>query len=111
MLWQPHRFCGVEAAGEGRFTIPTIYRHGNQLRLNYRCDPGGWISVELVRNVGRINDPKPVEGFTFADCDRLIGDESDRVVTWNGDSDISLLGETVAIRVKMFQTKLFAYRL
>jgi len=111
MLWQPHRFCGVEAAGEGRFTIPTIYRHGNQLRLNYRCDPGGWISVELVRNVGRINDPKPVEGFTFADCDRLVGDESDRVVTWNGDSDISLLGETVAIRVRMFQAKLFAYRL
>lgn len=111
MLWQPHRFCGIEATGEGRFTIPTIYRHGNELRLNYRCEPGGWLTVELVRNVGRIPDPEGVEGFTFADCDRLAGNESDRVVTWKGNSDISQLGETVAIRVRMFQAKLFAYRI
>ena len=56
-------------------------------------------------------DPDPVEGFTFADCDRLVGDVSDRVVSWNGNSDISSVGGTVAIRLKMFQAKLFAYRL
>jgi len=42
---------------------------------------------------------------------RLIGDESNRVVTWNGNSDISSLGESVAIRLKMFQAKLFAHRI
>ena len=26
MLWQPHRFCGIESEVEGRFTVPTIYR-------------------------------------------------------------------------------------
>ena len=112
MLWKPHRFCGIEAESEGRFTIPTIYRHGNELRLNYRCAPGGWISVELMTKSPSMNqaDLPPIEGFTFAECDRLTGDESDRVVTWKGRSDLSGIGETAAIRIRMFQAKLFAYK-
>lgn len=112
-LWQPHRFCGIEAEAEGRFTIPTLYRHGDRLRLNYRCAPGGWISVELLRKTPSRTQPDmdPIAGFTFADCDRLAGDEADRVVTWKGRSDVSGLGETLSIRVRMFQAKLFAYKL
>jgi hypothetical protein len=53
----------------------------------------------------------PLEGFTFAACDRLVGDEVDQVVTWQGNSDISSVGDMAAIRVKMFQAKLFAYRI
>ena len=111
-LWHPHRFCGIEADREGRFTIPTIYRRGDQLRLNYRCAPGGWIAVELLSETpSRIQpDVEPATGFTFAECDRLMGDESDCVVTWNGRSDITSIGESVSIRVRMFQAKLFAYK-
>ncbi len=46
---EPHRFCGFEAQTEGGFTIPTIYRRNDELRLNYRCQPGGWVSVELMQ--------------------------------------------------------------
>ncbi len=111
-LWDPHRFIGMEADNEGRFTIPTIYRHGNQLRLNYRCAVGGWIQVELLRKSPSMNhaDLGPVKGFSFADCERLTGDESARVVTWKGKSDLSGIGDTGAIRIKMFQAKLFAYK-
>lgn len=56
-------------------------------------------------------DANALEGFTFEECDRLVGDEEDQVVTWNGDSDISRVGEMAAIRVRMFQAKLFAYLL
>ena len=49
-------------------------------------------------------------GFTFADCDRLTGDDIDRVVTWRGRQDIAGIGETVAVRIRMFQAKVFAYR-
>ena len=112
MLWQPHRFCGIEAEVEGRFTIPTIYRHGNELRLNYRCAPGGWITVELLRARSAVSpDPDAIPGFAFDDCDRLIGDVADQVVTWNGNSDLSGIGGTAGIRIKMFQAKLFAYKL
>jgi hypothetical protein len=111
-LWRPHRLCGVEAADEGRFTIPTIFRQGDELRLNYRCAPGGWIKVELIELVPSMFcvDAEAIPGFGFAECDRLVGDEEDKVVTWNGKSDISGIGETVAIRLRLFQAKLFAYR-
>ena len=56
-------------------------------------------------------DANPLVGFSFDECDRLTGDEEDRVVTWKGNSDISKVGEMAAIRVRMFQAKLFAYRL
>ena len=111
-LWEPHRFCGIEAETEGKFTIPTIYRQANEIRMNYRCAAGGWISVELVsRRTAVSPDPDALEGFAFDDCDRLIGDETDKVLTWNGNSDISKIGGTVALRIKMFQAKLFAYKL
>lgn len=55
-------------------------------------------------------DVDPLAGFTFAECDRLTGDSLDQVVTWQGNSDISRVGEMVAIRLKMFQAKLFAYQ-
>ena len=111
-LWKPHRLCGVEAGVEGRFTIPTIYRKHNELRLNYRCKPGGWISVELLHVIPSMmhGDVDPLSGFTFEECKRLTGDSLDEVVTWNGSSDISGLGDMVAIRLKMFQAKIFAYQ-
>ena len=52
----------------------------------------------------------PVDRFLFEDNDRLTGDPLDTVVTGQGNSDISSLGEAVAIRVMTFQSKLFAYK-
>ncbi len=110
--WQPHRFCGIEADVEGRFTLPTVVRTASQLRLNYRCRPGGWIKVEILRNIpSRIHpDVDPVAGLTFAESDLLQGDSLDQTVTWNGNSDLSEVGEMLAIRIRMFQAKIFAYR-
>ncbi len=125
--WRRHRFCGVEADTEGRFTIPTAMesgtrrslvgvsvggeRHNAQLRLNYRCKPGGWVQCELISAIpSRLHpDVEGVPGFTFAEADRLTGDQVDQVVTWQGRSDISPVGDTLAIRIKMFQAKVFAY--
>ena len=108
--WRPHRLCGVEAESEGRFTIPTVFRRDSELRLNYRCAPGGWIRVELLPFIPTMHcpDANPLEGFTAATCDPLEGDEENQVVTWQGSSDISRVGEMLAIRVRMFQAKLFA---
>ena len=110
--WQPHRFCGVEAVREGRMTIPTIARRADQLRLNYRCKPGGWIKVEILRLIpSRIHpDVDPVAGLTFAQSDPLTGDSTDQLVTWNGRSDIAGAGAMLAIRLQMFRAKLFAYQ-
>ncbi len=52
----------------------------------------------------------PVAGLTFDECDILRGDTVDQVVTWNGKSDLSEIGDMVAIRIRMFQAKVFAYQ-
>jgi hypothetical protein len=64
-----------------------------------------------VRGRAQCRDANPLEGYSFEECDRLTGDEEDQVVTWKGNGDVSRVGEMVAIRVRMFQAKLFAYRL
>ena len=110
--WRPHRFCGLRIVAEGCVTLPTLFRSRDELRLNYRCDPGGWIEVELLESIPSLMfpDADPVAGFGFGDCDRLTGDAEDRVVTWKGRRDIAAVGDTVGIRIRMFGTKLFAYR-
>ena len=110
--WLPHRLCGIETELEGRFTTQTIPCTQKELRLNYRCQSGGYLIVELVRLVpGRLQpDMDGLAGYTFAECDRLTGDHLDQGVSWRGRSDISGIGDTVAIRIRMFQAKVFAYR-
>ena len=109
--WRPHRFSGIESEHEGTFTIPTLRRRKHELRLNYRCGIGGYITAELIAGTtSRIHpDADPIPGYSFADADLLSGDDLSRPMTWNGNSDLSGIGEKVAVRVRMFRSKLFAY--
>ena len=81
--------------------------------MNYRCEPGGWIEVELLSKIpSRLNvDGPAIKKFTFDDSNRLHGDSLDQVVSWNGNSDLSDTGKAVAIRIRMFQAKIFAYKI
>ena len=42
-------------------------------------------------------------------ADRLYGDQSEAVASWGGKSDTRRAGDQFALRVRMFQAKLFAY--
>ena len=68
--------------------------------------------TELTEKVPSLTAPDvdAVPGFSFADCDRLKGDQEDQVVSWKGRTDITAVGEAVGIRIRMFGAKLFAYR-
>jgi hypothetical protein len=109
--WKPHRFVGIEADREGRMTIKALKRSRDELRLNFACKPGGSIVAELLRTeTSRIHpDADPIPGFSFAESDLLTGDSLNAPMTWQGKSDLSEIGDTVAIRLKMFQAKLFAF--
>jgi hypothetical protein len=108
--WKPHRFCGIEAKAEGQFTIPRIEQTKNELRLNYTCGPGGWVKVELITSTDPPLDQKSIlPGFSFDDCEPLRGDSLDKVVTWKGRSDLSETCDALAVRIRMFQSKVFAY--
>ena len=109
--WEPHRFCSEEAPAEGRFTIPTVQPGKKELRLIFRCNTGGFIKVELIAGIpSRIHpDAEAIPGFSFEESEILTGDHLNKTVSWNGNSDISKLGDSIAIRIQMFQAKLFAY--
>ena len=111
--WRPHRLCGLEADPEGRFTIQTITPSRGELEVNYRTRVGGWMRFELVQGIpSRLNPDAPgVPGFTFADCDPVTGDAECHRVSWRGVSDVRRAGANLGIRVRMFQAKLFAFRI
>ena len=75
----------------------------------------GWIQIGLLqKNPANLQAPTadPLhekEGFSVDECDLLKGDEADKVVTWQGRDDISSLGESLVIRVRLSRAKLFAY--
>ena len=84
-----------------------------QLRLNYRCEMGGWIRAELIPVIGPMTHPQidALEGFSFADCVTMDGDELEKVVSWKGKEDIARLSDTMAVRIEMYRTTLFSFSL
>ena len=109
-IWPKDRLMGIRARYEGGFTLICRFPCGEPVRLNYCCETGGWVKVELV---SRIPYPpaemKGIEGFTFEDCELLTGDEPDRVVHWNGSADVSrLAGVETHLRFRLFRATVFA---
>lgn len=57
-----------------------------QLLVNMDASAGGWLSVELLDA-----DSEQLRGYGKSEADRLWGNDSRKVVTWNGNSDIAPL--------------------
>ena len=97
--WERDRLAGIRARQLGSFTlrqdryrrpedcpdsieVPPFDRFPpvgdpneppRQLRLNYRCEMGGWIRAELIPVIGPMTHPQidALEGYSFADCDTM----------------------------------------
>ena len=84
--------------------------HGSELRINFRTKRSGWVKVELVTPPTLpISETKTLEGFGADAADVLMGDELDRVVTWNGKSDLSALkGMAISVRLHMARAEVFS---
>jgi len=100
-------FASVNAPFTGGEMITNpLHFSGNQLVLNYSTSAAGSIKVELLDSSGR-----PIQGYSSQDCRELIGDEIERVVTWNGVSDVSsLAGKPIQVRFLMKDADLFSLR-
>ena len=111
-VWPPHRLMALEAPAAAHLTLTERRCTGKQLLANFRTEPGGWIQFELARHAARSTDvdtAPPLPGHSFSQCDPLRGDSLAQPVTWAGSSDLSSLkGVNIAVRVRMFRTKLFA---
>jgi hypothetical protein len=51
----------------------------------------------------------PLPGFTLADADEIVGDDTARTVTWRGSSDVSsLAGRTVRLHFNLRDADLYS---
>ena len=100
-------FASVNApfAG-GEFVTKPLTFTGKQLVLNYSTSAVGSLRVELQDASGQ-----PLAGFKLADCAEIYGDETVRVVTWQGNPDLSrLVGQPVRLRLALKDADLFSLR-
>lgn len=73
-------FVSVNAPYEGGEMVTKPLRFsGNKLVINYATSAAGDIRVELQTPEG-----KPIAGYSIEDADRIIGDEIERAVSWQG---------------------------
>ena len=88
----------------GEFTTKPLTFDGKALIINYSTSAVGSVQVEIQGEAG-----DPIEGFTLAQCPEIFGDEIERVVVWEGGSDVGpLTGQPVRLRFVMQDADLYA---
>ena len=102
--WSVDRFAAVEADERGFFATPVFDDPLAALSVNATTYPAGEIRVQLTDETG-----VPIEGYAFAQCDPVRGDEIRHPVTWRGRPEISVHPERpLVIQFRMTRAKLHA---
>jgi hypothetical protein len=100
-------FASLNAPYAGGEMVTRPFRfEGTQLALNYATGAAGHVRVEL-----QDESRAAIGGHSLEDADLLIGDEIERVVSWQGQADVSrLVGETVHMRIQLKDADLYSFR-
>ncbi len=100
-------FASAQAPYDGGelLTKPLTFT-GRELSINFGTSAAGSIRVEIQDPSG-----KPLSGFSLAEANEQIGNEIERVVTWNQVSDVSpLSGKPVRLRFVIKDADLYAFK-
>ncbi len=91
---------------EGIVCTRPQFSTGEKLIINARCDPGGYIDVEVL-------DPmeNPWARHRREDCDRFTGDDVKHVVSWNGVPAVNTIVGYTRFRFYMRKASLYSYRI
>ena len=104
--WPKGRLVALEAKRDGAFAIVPIVPRGREIQLNALASTAGHILAEVCDERG-----SALPGRSFDDCDPVSGDELDRTVRWQGQSDLGHEhGRPVILRFRMRAAKLFSIR-
>ena len=98
-------FVSVQApyAG-GTWTSKSMKFTGNSLYLNFATSAAGYLKVEI-----RDEKDQAVPGYTLDQCPSIIGNDTDRKVTWIGAPSLNdLEGQTVKLHFQMADADLYA---
>ena len=100
-------FASLSADYEGGEMLSKYFTfQGNRLEINYATSAAGGIKIAFQDKEGR-----PMDGFLLENADEIIGNEISRVVSWNGNRDISRLsGQSLRMRIVMKDADLYSLR-
>jgi len=99
-------FVSLGASFRGGEAITrSIVFEGNRLLMNFSTSAAGSIRVEIQDAGG-----EPIGGYALADCPQIYGDEIEKVVEWNGKSDLSqLAGKAIRLRFVLRDSNVYAF--
>ncbi len=101
--WARGRLVALHAEEQGEFRTMFVHFQGDELHVNVRTLPAGEVRIGVLGRDG--NSPKD---RSVADCDPVVGDHLDRVVTWHGQSELGHEpGQPMAFRVRMVSAQMF----
>ena len=100
-------FISVHSSyNEGEMITKPFYFNGNNLVLNFSTSAAGMIKVEILDI-----DGKPIAGFEIDNSNEIIGNEIEKVVTWNGKSTLKELSkQPIRLRFIMKDADLYSIR-
>lgn len=105
--WRTDGLASVQAPYEGGVLYTPYFTFtGAYLSLNYRTSAAGSIRVEVQDAKGN-----PVKYFRAADCNPLIGNETDRRVYWERLPELAALqGQAIRLRIVMQDADLYSLK-
>ncbi len=90
----------------GEILTKPIRFSGNKLLINFSTSAAGYIKVEILDL-----DGNKIEGFELENSTEIIGNEIEKVVTWNGNSDFKKINKKpVRLRFVMKDADLYSIR-
>jgi len=100
-------FASIHAGYGGGELITKPFRFtGRALEINYSTSAAGGIRVEIQDANGA-----PLSGFTLADAREIIGDQTARIVSWTGGSDVGRpASRPVRLRIALKDADLYSVR-
>jgi hypothetical protein len=100
-------FTSIHAPFEGGEMITRAFTcAGTELVLNCSTSASGAVRVEMQKP-----DGTPLTGHSLEDCDQIVCDSIERMVTWNGKKEIQTMTDApVRLRFVMNDADLYSFR-
>ena len=90
----------------GTMTTKPFTFTGSQLAINYATSAAGSLFFEL-----QTVDGTAIPGYSFGDCEEILGDQIGRIVRWKNGNDLSaFIGTEVRLGVRLKDADLFSIR-
>ena len=99
-------FVSLHAERDGVLLTHRMLFRGEQIRINARTEPDGFVAAELLNDSGNL-----IREFGADRSDAFAGDSVDHALSWGGRSDLApLIGQNVMLRLTLRKADLFSFR-